>query len=690
MSPRIARALKKAEQLAKQGEFSAARGEYHRILTQFPGNKNAASGLRRLQNADTGVPSVAELEDLTDLSSKGLHFEVVEKAKALRQKYPQHKNVLGLQGIAFMHLNRTDEAIETFTLLTDVTPNSPAAFYNYGAALKMAQRLEEALSAFVRSDELRPNHLKTQLELADIHFKLGNFEDARQRYETAIQINPSEPGYHFNLGNTLSRLGESHRACLAFQEAIRLDPRNRDFQYNIASEFKKLERYEDAAKALRNVIKLDPQFLSAHASLGEVYSDLSDSAAAEACFTEAIRLAPTEAGFRFKLCELLDRTGQVKALKEALEDTARILGNDREVTKLAQTFLAHREDRYADALVLLEGAKGAISAGFAKKHAELLGKTHDRLGNYPAAFKEYSRHNQMVQDELSLAGTNTAEYVNQLKEVHKTWKGDFLADWRSNQTAFQENQLVFMVGFPRSGTTLLDTILRGHPEIEVLEEKKMVFEVLERFGGKPGFEDLDQLNDQQLDSLRRTYLETLKTERSGIGTPRIIIDKLPLNLASAGLLHRLFPRSKFILALRHPCDCVLSCYMQMFKPNQAMNSFLKLESSAELYDVAMSLWHEYVQKLDIPFYQIRYEDVVEDLRGTVEPLVNYLGLEWHDEQADYQKTALRRDRINTPSYNQVTKPLYKQAKGRWENYREQMEPVLPLLLPWAQRFGYSG
>jgi hypothetical protein len=160
-------------------------------------------------------------------------------------------------------------------------------------------------------------------------------------------------------------------------------------------------------------------------------------------------------------------------------------------------------------------------------------------------------------------------------------------------------------------------------------------------------------------------------------------------MTKAGVIHRLFPDAKFILSLRHPCDCVLSCYMQPFRLNYAMINFLTLQRSAELYHAAMSLWTAYTRVLDLSAYQIRYEDLIEDVPGTCAPLMQFMGLDWREDQANAQQTALTRGRIATPSYNQVTKPIYKDARGRWGNYRAQMDPVLPLLTPWAERYGYS-
>ncbi len=251
--------------------------------------------------------------------------------------------------------------------------------------------------------------------------------------------------------------------------------------------------------------------------------------------------------------------------------------------------------------------------------------------------------------------------------------------------------MVFLVGFPRSGTTLLDTILRSHPDIAVVEEMPAVLlvrEALERLpGGSP--DGLAALDPAHLEELRQIYFTELDKHLAPEDRPAVVIDKLPLNLVEAGLIHRIFPRARFLFVQRHPCDCVLSCFMQNFKINDAMANFLDLEDAARLYDKAMTLWQQYQEVLPLQVHKLRYESLIEAFDETLGPLLEFLGVAWDDSIRNYAETATRRDRIATPSYDQVTQPLYTRARGRWERYREQMQPVLPTLLPWVKRFGYG-
>jgi hypothetical protein len=201
-------------------------------------------------------------------------------------------------------------------------------------------------------------------------------------------------------------------------------------------------------------------------------------------------------------------------------------------------------------------------------------------------------------------------------------------------------------------------------------------------------QNFNTLSEADVLGLRDVYFKELRRHLDQGDENKFIVDKLPLNIGNVGIIHRVFPDAKFILVLRHPCDCVLSCFMQNFQVNDAMANFLSLDQSAKLYAAVMELWFLYRQKLDLDAHVIKYENLVQDLEGTCRSLISFLGLEWDNNLHDYQKTALDRTSINTPSYNQVIQPLYEQASGRWTNYEKQMQHVLPVLRPWIDAFDY--
>jgi hypothetical protein len=219
----------------------------------------------------------------------------------------------------------------------------------------------------------------------------------------------------------------------------------------------------------------------------------------------------------------------------------------------------------------------------------------------------------------------------------------------------------------------------------VLEEEP----ILERVGEALGdFAMLPELDANRVRRLRGLYFEELDAfDPAARG--KLVVDKLPLNILGAPLIHRLFPDAKFIFAGRHPCDVTLSCFMQNFELNPAMANFLDLGDAARLYDLVLSFWRRSREILPLDVHDVRYEALVEDKEGALRPLLDFLGLPWDDGVAEHQRTAAKRGAISTPSYAQVAQPIYRRASGRWLRYRAEMEDVLPILAPWAEWLGYG-
>ena len=187
----------------------------------------------------------------------------------------------------------------------------------------------------------------------------------------------------------------------------------------------------------------------------------------------------------------------------------------------------------------------------------------------------------------------------------------------------------------------------------------------------------------------RDYYFRLLDEISPLPPGRTAVDKHPLHMARMPLIHRVFPEAKIIFVERHPCDAVLSCFMANFTLNAAMRSFTRIEEAARTYDAVFDAWTRAEDLLPLRVHRVRYERMVEDLEAEMRPLLDFLGLAWDEKVLDNQAAARERGRVRTASYSQVGEPIYRRAAGRWEGYRDQLAPVLPILAPWAGRMGYE-
>ena len=247
-----------------------------------------------------------------------------------------------------------------------------------------------------------------------------------------------------------------------------------------------------------------------------------------------------------------------------------------------------------------------------------------------------------------------------------------------------------MVGFQRSGTTLLDNILRSHDSIEVIEEKPIVGNFVTSINQKinSNFQNLKSINEDNLKEFRKIYFDYREKYINKKDNTKIYIDKMPLNIIHVGEIVRIFPNAKFIVTLRHPYDCVLSCFMQNFKLNNANANFLDLKDAANFYNSVMNLWEQYINVFKVNYHIIKYEDIVLDFEKSVQKVLNFLDLPWSNNVFEFYKTAQNRNKISSSSYDQVIKPIYSKSVYKWKKYEKQLAEILPILKPWVNKFNY--
>jgi Sulfotransferase family len=245
-----------------------------------------------------------------------------------------------------------------------------------------------------------------------------------------------------------------------------------------------------------------------------------------------------------------------------------------------------------------------------------------------------------------------------------------------------------MLGFPRSGTTLVQQILQSHPQIHTLDEVDPAMGALrDHFAGTPARypECLELLSDADWQELRGTYFRTV--DALGLPAHEVLVDKLPLNLVRVDYLARLFPGARLLVSVRDPRDVVLSNYFQDFVPNPAMLQFTDLQASARTYAAAMRLWLDRRTTLRLPWREQRYEALTVDLEGEAHAMLAFLGVEWDPAVLAHHARA-GDQRISTPSRYDVSRPVYGEAVGRWRDFERHLAPILPTLAPFVNAFGY--
>lgn len=538
-----------------------------------------------------------------------------------------------------------DCAIDSWRAVVGAKPSDWRSWNNLGNACAAAEQWDFAVEALRKAAALNPREPAVRLNLAAALTRAGLVEEATRQLSVAASLEPGDAETWIALARLLAELGRHEEALDAWDSAARLAPDRTEVAIGRGRALSAIPRFEESEAAYRTALAIDPANTAAARELGLI----------------------------------LERTGQVDELSVLLS-SAPAAGIELGRLAYLRAVVALRDGRPEDARSLLLAADPGSDP--ARWH-RLMARIADSLGDARAAFDSAVAMNRAVADfdEWRRRG---AAYRAHLRSLGAAMTPDWAARLRPLDPPSRRSP-AFLVGFPRSGTTLLDTFLMGHSRIHVIEEQPMLDSAEKVTGAQAA---VATATSERMEQARMAYFAELDRHVDP-GFSGIVLDKLPLNIVGMPLIHCLFPGAPVIFAQRHPCDAVLSGFMQSFVINGAMACFLDIEDAADLYDAAMSVWWRSRELLPLDAHAIVYEELVRDPPAALKPVIGHLRLEWEEGLLAHRRTAETRGPILTPSYDQVTEPVTSRPSGRWKKYRDQLAPVLPVLLPWAERLGYS-
>lgn len=528
----------------------------------------------------------------------------------------------------------------------------------------------------------RPGDWRAANNLGNALAEQGRWAEAGEALSRAAALNPSDLAIKRNAASALVQANRLAEAADHFAAIAKADPKDTENRILFARALAKMQRLDESIAEFEAVKAEAGESAAIELGLGRAHFAKKSFAEAEAALRRALAMEPADRAIVHELGLLLERTNQLNALAKLLADASAMgLGKDR--LGYLWAVLAYRQGRLDEARDLMRqsGRRGDRIAWH-----RLKAKIADALGNADEAFEAATAMNLAARDHAAATmdfeskRREAMAYRDDLRELARA----ITPKWAARVPLLSDpapRPIAFLVGFPRSGTTLLDTFLMGHPEVTVLEEEKLVDKASQVVGAT---KNLPSVSTQLLEKARETYLDALG-ERVSADVSGLVVDKHPLDMVNAPLIQAMFPGVRIIFAQRHPCDVVLSSYMQQL----GMAEFADVRDIADYYDAMMGVWSNARETMSLNAHTVIYEDLVHDPKSTLMPALEFLGLNWEDRILDHQSTAKERGAIVTPSYDQVTEPLNKAASGRWRRYADQLAPVLPILLPWAERLGYA-
>ncbi len=629
--------------------------------------------------------------------------------RAALDDYPDDVNFLSVLGAALTQLGRPNQAEKALQRAVSVDPTYAKAHEELGAALIAQRRFEESLGPLRSALRLDPGLESAEIKLSHALLALGRRDEARVAFDGFLNRSPHRRRLAIAAEDYREgRLEEAETVC---REILRLDPKEVSAIRLLGLIALRVEHYRDAAILLQQAVALAPDYRAAWLDLGRARTELYELDEAIECAQRAIDLAPERASGYIGLGNALARSSRTEEAIAAYEKAAGLqpaqagtylgLGNVlKTVGRQADAISAYRAGirlrptfaelywslsnlktfRFeADEVKAMQGAledpelpgEDVVHFCFA------LGKHYDDIADYDRAFELYDRGNRVRRAMESYDPVQT-ELIG--RRIRAVFTRELLE--RSAGAGHPGVRPIFIVGLPRSGSTLLEQILASHSLVETTHElpeagRLVRFVDRQRVGGKTYPEAVASLSPEMFAELGQRY--DRETARYRSGAP-VFVDKMPNNFALVGLLHLALPNARFINARRDPLDTCLSCYKQLFARGQSFTyDLLELGEYYLEYERMIEHWRDALpgQVLDV-----HYEDVVSNTESEIRRILDYCGLPWEDNCLRFYETERP---IRTASSEQVRQPIYRNAVGQWRHYEAHLGPLIETLAPFTRR-----
>ena len=539
--------------------------------------------------------------------------------------------------------------------------------------LNKGQRTD-ALLIYHDVKNLAGRHAAIQFALGQLCEQIGDIDQALTHFVVAAEESPDVPQYQCTLGIAYLNSGERVLALEALEKALELDPDMFDVQHGLGVYYMRQNDYETAVGYLERACEMNRSDSSVRTNLAATLTRLNRHDEALSHSRKATRLNGSDPGTHLALCFTLSEVGEMDEAVRHLEQTVR----QHKGFGLAYDLLARIKKFSSADEAFMKSAEKALDLGMPAKHRFCLhfalGKMNDDCGNYDKAFSHYQQANLLQRIDYDIDGDKTL-----LKGLKKAFTRDSLESFQA--IGHPSAKPVFIVGMPRSGTTLMERIIASHPlgagagELpEIPHIAKEVFPPAEwrRVATKVH----SRLTAETINTHAENYLNILQQGRKHAER---IVDKAPSNFYFVGLIASLFPNATIINPIRNPLDVGLSCYFQSFSDMPWACDMGTIVTVSSLYREAMEYWHQVLPEGRI--LDVQYEQLVDDPEGQARRMLDACGLEWDDTVLEFFR---KKSVVKTASVAQTRQPIYKSSKARWMKYASHIDELAAGLSEYLQ------
>jgi tetratricopeptide (TPR) repeat protein len=628
--------------------------------------------------------------------------ESLEKAIQLNPNDARAHNELGS---VRTRQNRFEEAIAECSQAIAVQSGFSEAHRNLGDALRGKGMATEALAAYSRAIELKPDFARAHFDVAEVHRLGGRIDEALAAYRRALHFKPDYFEALNNLGNLLRDSGKLDEATAAYLKAAALQPGNPTPQFNLGTLYSAMGRLEEALAAYGRAAAAKADLADAHANMAMLLAQLQRFEEARACHAKAAALKPQAATTHQAMGQILlqqhDAAAAVEHFRRAAAADPKLVvaWNELGVALSALGKFDEAAGCFRKALELQPNSGSAynylLSTGQAESSADevgplrarlnqpnlseedrtglefALGKALDDLDRYDEAFACFAEANAREKRLRALTGEryDPAAMHRQIDELIQAYTPSFFEKRREWGEASEIP--VFVVGMPRSGTTLAQQIAASHPQAYGAGELKdigMLAKSLRGTGAGGAAMGADR------DAIKKAATQHLQRLREMNATASRIVDKMPANIVHLGLIAVMFPRARVVLCRRDARDTCLSCFFQWFRGGNAFS--FDLAHCGHRHREIDRLAAHWRSVLPLEMMELQYEDVVADLEGQSRRLIEFLGLAWDPACLQFYRA---QNTVLTSSDWQVRQPIYTRSAGRWRHYERHLGPLLESL-----------
>jgi tetratricopeptide (TPR) repeat protein len=495
------------------------------------------------------------------------------------------------------------------------------------------------------------------------------------------------------LAEARRREGRLDEACALFERAVALAPSDPSGWAALAGCLLLARRPQAAMEACEAGLRRLPRAAALHVARGRILQSLSRVAEAAAAYRQALALDAGAAEARLGLALQAIEAGDWTTASEWAAPLLASSNLSPQLDWLGARIAFGRGD-FDETLVRTRRVLTAadLSADQRAETALLMGEALDGVGRPAEAFGAFTLGKAALRAFYAERAASRESEVGKLTRLAAWFRAADPAPWRAAPAGAAANPgargHAFLLGFPRSGTTLLEQALAGHPGLVALEEPPTLAEAYDAFLTTPqGLERLARLTADEAAHWRGVYWRVV-AERGAAVAGKVFLDKAPAGTLYLPLVAKLFPEAKILFALRDPRDVVLSCFRSSFQINALTYAFTDLAETARCYAAVMDLAAVYRQVLPVAPREVRYERLIDDFEGQLGGIASLLGLQLTPSMLDVAATASRRV-VRTPSAPQVRAGLNRQGLGRWRPYAAELALAMPILDPWIERLGYG-